>query len=271
MEENSIVKPMTASAPPLLNTTNIAKEGMIRVKHREYLRDISTADVGLGPVWANFRLNPTDRDTFPWLAQIARDFQQWCPHGIVFEFVSTCGNAVSSTNASLGTVSFATQYNTNAEVFEDKKHLLNSFFAVSTKTSENLMHAIECAPEEVPTRLLYTYAELQADGTPTFPGDDRLYDLGYTTVWREGSQQVYTAGELWVTYDISLVKPKLPQLEAAPRITVQQNYKERGNADQTPLLVADEPEEEAKSEVSYVSLSTAHAMALASQRTIMRH
>lgn len=208
VEENSIVKPTSAANVPLLNTPDVSKDGQLRVKHREYLGDISTgtpADPG-GAVNGIYPLCPQDQRTFPWLSTIAGNFEQWIPHGIVFEFVSTCGNAVSSTNAALGSVSIATQYNIYSENFQDKSQLLNHYFAVSCKTADNLMHAVECNPEEVQVPIFNTFANATAFPTN---GDDRLYYLGGTTVWRQGSQATYTAGELWITYDISLCKPRI--------------------------------------------------------------
>lgn len=207
MSDNSIVAPLTAAPVPELESEPRLAEGLLRVRHREYLGDFTT---GLAPPGQNngiFRLNPADPRTFPWLSNLAGNFEQWIPHGMVFEFVSTCGNAVSSTNASLGSISLATTYNSNAGNFLSKGSLLNHYFATSGKTSDNLMHAIECSPDEIPTKLLYT--GIPTAGDLSRPGDDRLYDLGFTTFWMQGSQANYTAGEFWITYDISLLKPRV--------------------------------------------------------------
>jgi hypothetical protein len=204
VDENSIVKPLTSSAVPLLNSADL-KDGHIRIKHREFISDISTAQDDNANI-VTLPINPQESNMFPWLSTIAGNFEQWIPHGIVFEYVSTCGNAVSSTNAALGSVSMATQYNVYSDAFLTKSTLLNHYYAASTKTSENLMHAIECDPEEVQLPIFNTF-----DGgvTPAVDGDLRMYYLGATTILLTGSQDVYTAGEVWVTYDISLIKPRI--------------------------------------------------------------
>lgn len=210
---------------PELESEPRLAEGLLRVRHREYLGDFQT---GLAPPGENngvFRLNPADPRTFPWLSTLASNFEQWIPHGMVFEFVSTCGNAVSSTNASLGSISLATTYNSEASNFTSKTQLLNHYFATSAKTADNLMHAIECNPDEIPTKLLYT--GVPTPFGPDFPGDDRLYDLGFTTFWLQGSQAVYTAGEIWITYDISLLKPRVDPSSLTPGESISKSYYEK--------------------------------------------
>lgn len=203
--ENSIVKPLTSSAVPLLNSTDL-KDGHIRVKHREFIADLTTQTES---VFLNAVLNPTDSTSFPWLSQIAVNFQQWIPHGIVIEFVSTSGSAVGA-NTALGSVSIATVYDAdNFAPFATKAELLNTYFAVSGKPSENLMHAIECDPEEMSQRVLLT--ALPGPGLNNGPN---WYSLGIVSILTTGAQVPtaiggFVAGELWVTYDISLLKPKV--------------------------------------------------------------
>lgn len=182
------------------------------MRHREFLRDTSASVL---PSFGIYRLNPTDPVTFPWLSVIANRFEQWRPLGIVFEFVSTCGDAVSSTDSSLGSVSMATQYDFYTPPFADKTQLLNHYYATSGKPSRNQMHAIECAPDKMFSDLLFTYDHSA--------GDLGNSDLGYTYVWREGSQAAFTAGELWVTYDIELHKPKLPPSPAG--LSIHDQYR----------------------------------------------
>ena len=224
VSDNSIVEPQSAANVPLLNTSDVSQDGMMRVKHREYFGDFSTGTDVAPPYFGNFRredLTPQNSSLFPWLSTIAGNFEQWIPHGIVFEFVSTCGNAVSSTNAALGSVSIATQYNVYTSGFRDKTTMLNHYFGVSGKTADNVMHAIECNPEEVQMAIFNTYDN---NIPPTINGDARMYILGQTTFLGVGSQSVYTAGELWVTYDITLMKPRV-NISAEITVSIADEFK----------------------------------------------
>lgn len=203
LKENTVVKTGKGAEPPLINADHDA--GRIRIRHREYLRDINT---GTSPgTLYQFPIDCTSPDVFPWLSSIANRFEQWIPHGMVFEFVSTCGNAIAGTSAALGSVSMATQYNVNEAGLFSKQDMLNHFFSTSTKSSESAMHAIECADDQLPYKLLWTGTDQPAG---LVEEDERLSALGLFQIITQGSPGVYTAGELWVTYDVSLLKPRLP-------------------------------------------------------------
>lgn len=182
VKENSIVEPLNASVPPEIIAEPSLAEGLMRIRHREFIRDMPTGELAI-PTNEAFRINPCSKITFPWLSTLAQNFEQWLPHGIVFEFVSTCGNAVSNNAAPLGSVSLVTQYNVMAPRLNTKSQCLNNYFAVSGKSSESLMHAVECDPDELPQRILWTSTSASSGA----PGDDRLYDLGYFTYYAQGS------------------------------------------------------------------------------------
>lgn len=213
VEENSLLKPETSTAVPLLNSIDL-KDGHVRIKHREFITDVTTQTT-----WATVgvRINPTNSAAFPWIAGMAGNFQQWIPHGIVYEFVSTSGSAVGA-NTALGSVSMATVYDAqNTDPFANKMELLNTVNAVSTKPSCNLLHGVECDPSETVQRVLFTSKKVGAA-----PGDNgpSWYILGVFNIATVGSQVPlpgFICGELWVTYDISLLKPKVetvgPQLK----------------------------------------------------------
>lgn len=202
VEANSIVQPMSAAQVPIFSTPEHL-HGAVRVQHREYITDISTG-IALGNLIA-LRINPSNLSLFPWLYSISKNFEQWLPMGIVFEFVSTAGNAFSGGAANLGDVNMATLYDVAAEPLNTKNEILNHFYSTSAATSQNLMHAIECAPGDTPCMPRYI-THPNASGIPT---DPRLQDLGILYIFTNGSQSVYTAGQLWVTYDIILLKPRL--------------------------------------------------------------
>jgi hypothetical protein len=93
--------------------------------------------------------------------------------------------------------------------FATKLELLNTVNAVSGKPSVNVMHGVECDPDETPQRVLYTDRTTVASAGSNGPS---WYTLGVFVVGTAGSQVPspgFDCGELWVTYDISLLKPKL--------------------------------------------------------------
>ena len=210
VQRNNIMSPNQpiVGGTSSLNRSPREVEGAVNVRHREFIGDVSTG-LSLLPATQLLLLEPTQSATFPWLSKLAVNFEQWVPHGIVFEYIPTSGNAVSSTNASLGSISMATQYDITAASFASKQQLLNHYFASSASPATAQTHPIECALDERPTPVLYTAAGVGRRPLPNPQPELQLYFLGFTTILGVGSQSAYVGGELWVTYDISLLKPRV--------------------------------------------------------------
>lgn len=176
------------------------------VRHREYICDITTASVANTFKIQTFPINPGLGNTFPWLNAIAGSYEEYCIKGMIFEFKSTSADSLNSTNTALGTVMMATQYNVLAPTFVNKQQMENYEFAGSCKPSTSLMHPIECDPHETPMPELF----IRTDATSVSTADLRMYDLGKFSIATTGMQGTsVNIGELWVTYDICLIKPKL--------------------------------------------------------------
>lgn len=177
--------------------------GRFIMTHREYIKDIlSEEDFTV----EGFKINPGLQTTFPWLATIAQQFEQWRPLGIVFQFKSTSADALNSTNTALGTIIMATDYNAASSNFVGKQQMDNTEYVTSTKPSCSVLHPIECSPAESPTDVYYVRTGAVPSGQ-----DPRLYDLGNFQIAAVGSQAEAVVGELWVTYQIELLKPVLTE------------------------------------------------------------
>lgn len=198
--KNSVLMPSQANSVPLMHSDN----GCVRVTHREFVDDIRTS---VAPDQRRFIITPTNSALFPWLATFATSFEQYRLMGMVVEYVPTSGNSVSSTNAALGSVSIATQYNVNAPGFQSKRQILNHYFAVSGAPSHKIVHPIECKDMYDPYKMYWT----RTGANPGSVNDERLSDYGELSIWTQGSQSIYTGGELWLTYDIVFYKPRLPR------------------------------------------------------------
>jgi len=173
-----------------------------RIVERELLMDLRSGPTVLSGSTTfdnrSFRINPTDRNTFPWLNTIANQFDQWEPHGIVFEFIST-SSSYNGTSQALGAVIMSTDYDPTDAPYTSKPQMENADYSCSTRPAENLMHGIECEPRERPTPILYT-------SSTTVP----FATLGNFQVATQGcSTAGVTLGELWVSYDITFYKKQV--------------------------------------------------------------
>lgn len=202
---NSLMKAVMsegASGPVVAKFAPDGKRGT-RITEREFLGDVFAGALAAGStVFDNtsFPIVPTDRGTFPWLSGVAALFDQWEPHGIIFEFVST-SSEFNGTNQALGTVILATDYNSLDAAYASKQVMENSDFACSTKPSCSLMHGVECDKSERPLPVLYTTVQA---------ANQNFSQLGNFQVATVGcSAAGVRLGELWVSYDITFYKKQL--------------------------------------------------------------
>lgn len=190
----------------LPEVTNLSGNGGTIIRFQEYLGDVITSATPGAFKIETFMLNAANERTFPWLSQIASNYDQYEIQGILFNFRSTSGNALNSTNTALGTVMFATQYDTVDAPFTSKTEMLNYEFSTSSVPSQDQTHMIECDPHQTPLPLLFTE---DADVNPPNT-DPRLYFLGRTAIATTGFQGAsVNIGELHITYQVKLLKPKL--------------------------------------------------------------
>jgi len=168
------------------------------IRKREFVGTVTSP--GSAFTTTPFLVNPTT-PLFPWLSELAPSFEQFRIHGMIVDFVSTSATAVSSTNTALGSVIIATQYNTLAPAFASQQQMENYEFCTSCAPSCSMIHPLECAPG------LTTIPELYVD--INYGGDIRFGALGVVVVATVGQQAASVVGELWVSYDIELLKPKV--------------------------------------------------------------
>jgi len=190
---------MTASVPAFSGETTV-------ITHREYIQDIISSSTAGGFKVEDFSLNPGLSATFPWLSSIAQNYEEYDISGMIFEFKSMSGQSINSVNTALGSVVLATQYDPTRPGFEDKQEMENHFFAQSSVPSQSVMHAIECKKGLSPVKTLYIRT-----GAKPSDADLRWTDFGnfyIATVGLQGTS--INLGELWVSYKVTLRKPRLP-------------------------------------------------------------
>jgi len=176
-----------------------SSDGGFRIQRKEYIGDVSSS---IGFVVNSYPLQPGMPNLFPWLSTFAPNFEEYRIHGAAISFKSTAASALNSTNTALGTVIVAAQYDSYDVPFGSKLEMENYEGSVSCKPAENLIFGLECDRRKDVATHLYTR-------TGASSGDIRLYDLANISVATVGSQAVAVIGELWITYDITLYKPKL--------------------------------------------------------------
>lgn len=202
VSENTIVRQSAAGMVPAMH-----KEGQtVTVRHREFITEVTGKTAFT--VQRSFSINPGLANTFPWLSSVAAQYSEYRIRGMVYHYVPTSGNAVSSTNAALGSVMLQTSYRANESVPTSKVEMLNEYWASEAKPSEAFCHPIECNPNENPFNVQYVRI-----GAVPSTDNVLLYDLGTTRLAVSGQQaNDVVLGDLWVSYEIELRKPRLTSL-----------------------------------------------------------
>lgn len=194
------------------------------ISHSEFIKDVRGS---INFAMDTFDINATNPACFPWLSQIAQNFEQVVWQGVIFQFKTTCGNSIASTNTAMGTVVMATQYDSLSRAFANKQQMENYEFAQSSIPSRSILHAIECDPSLTACQgLFYTDSPNNSNNN----ADPRLYNIGKFNIATVGMQAAAIIGELWVTYKVCLLKPKL---------VAQSNWSDHWILDPTNLTGSD--------------------------------
>jgi len=190
--------------------------GTIILSRREYISDVyapgylNGIDGALVPFASQvFNLNPALEKTFPFMSQIAQNYEEYEFIQMIFTFRSTTTDIGSSTSGQCGTIIMATNYNAAAGAFTNKSTMMEYMGAMSAKATENMLHGVECDPAKLslPSNGLYTRANPVVTGQDLKTYDHGTFQIAVANAPSQYANQVL--GELWVSYTCKLRKPKL--------------------------------------------------------------
>jgi len=172
-----------------------------RISHREFLGDVFNSSVAGSFGITGYNVNPGLVATFPYLASIAQNFEEYRINGLVFEFMST--TSPYNTNSAMGSVIMAMEYNAAAPAYTNKPQMENSDFAISGRLDKNLMYGVECKDNVQ----MHYYTR---NGNSVLPVTTT--DLGVFYIATQCASSIAASanlGELWVSYDIEFFRPRI--------------------------------------------------------------
>lgn len=175
----------------------------VRVRRREFLSDVLTSATAGAFKNYSYSINPGLSATFPFLSQLAANYEEYCFDGLVFEFITSASPYIST--SALGTVVASMEYNASSPLFTSKFTMENSAAAVSTRLDKSLMYGIECARGQNAQNCYYVRT-----GTSTVPlNSTDMGNFQLAIAPGAGVPVSSVIGELWVTYDVALKRPVL--------------------------------------------------------------
>lgn len=199
---------MDQSQVPISVNSAGDETGDVWVTHTEFVQNVTATATAAGSTLfqqQQFALNPGLSTTFPFLSQLAQNFEMYDFHGLMFQYKPTSGESGAASN-SLGKVMLAVNYDPDAGPFLNSVQLENYDYACSTKPALGLVHGVETANHQQAVNMMYVR-------TGTSNKDKVFTDLGTLTVATEGvpasGAGTQIIGELWVTYSIRLSRANL--------------------------------------------------------------
>lgn len=208
---NSLVQPLSTNHVKMMHSDD---EGSTTIRRREFVDNIQISDAAF---IRRFYINPGLSRTFPWLSGLADNWQQFSISGLAMEYIPTSGLAVSSTSAALGQIVTGFYYevtNLPDSPEGDLARLLNMNGSVSCSPAATSMTYMECDPSMNNQSVYFT------EGDDSLPGPDYSTQNYLPSVFllnSSGAQATtpFQAGQLWVTYEITLKQP-LPAPRSIP-------------------------------------------------------
>lgn len=198
---NSLFKGSRGSGP---NTQSTFGDASIRMRHREYIQDIIAPSTATNFSIAKFHLNPGLTGFAPLISQIAANYEEYIVHGLVYEFKS--GTSPYLSTSAMGTCVMAVEFNPDSPDYQSKLQIENSECAISFRPDQSAIYGVECARNRTSNFLVRN-----DNRTTNLPS----YDFGkmyFATALGSSSYNNAVLGELWVSYDIELIKPRLSKL-----------------------------------------------------------
>jgi len=203
---NSLVEPVSKDqVVPMMHSD---MEGSVRIVRREF---VSTINIQDDASEYNFKITPSDVNTFPWLSSLSRNWQQWSVLGLAAEYVPTSGYAVGDTNAALGQVAMAFKYNVNENGGQwpesSLQGMLNMNGSTSCSPAAPGVCYMECAPEMQNQAVRFVLTDESVVGSNY---SFQNYFAANLLIHTEGAQNslAFQAGQLWLTYEICLMQPR---------------------------------------------------------------
>jgi len=201
---------LMSSEPASVITSAADETGAVTVNRREFLTEVyGPGETGSAVPFEvlKFALNPGLEKSFPWLSQIAQNYEEYELDQLVFSFRSTTTDIGNSTSGQCGTVIMATAYNPSSAPFGEKSDMMGYDGAMSCKTTESMHHGVECDPNKLSGSAGKFVRAFALDSTK----DIKDYDHGLFQLAIANAPDNFAGrslGELWVSYTVKLRKPK---------------------------------------------------------------
>jgi hypothetical protein len=156
----------------------------------------------------SYSINPGLSGVFPFMSQIAANYDEYEFKHLVFHYKPTISRA--SQSGAMGSILLACNYNAGAPKFDDYREMIEYMGAMECRICDEAVFGVECDPSKRAGKA----TEYVRTGMVPVGEDIKTYDLGlFQIATADISASDYPAGtllgHLFVEYEIVLGKPKL--------------------------------------------------------------
>lgn len=190
--------------------------GAVTVMHRKFVRDIFAPALAADAKdfdSTTIQINPGLEETFPWLSQVAANYDSYHLNQCIFTFKSTVAEFQTTTGV-VGDILMAVQYNKHDKPFKDTHRMKEYHGSVCGKSTETILCGVECDPKKTAGD---DHKFIRYQGLPD--GEDKQdYDKGvltFATANLPSQLAGHKIGELWVSYNVTLIHPKIVTADAS--------------------------------------------------------
>lgn len=173
------------------------KQGMVQctIRHREFISSISGS---VNFVDTAFAVQPGLSSTFPWLASMAINWENYHMNAIQFRYVSR------SSTAFTGSVIMAPDYDSS----DSQPTTYQEISTFQNSISDAPWKDIVCRLSPRSTMLVGQNRYIRSG--PLGPNQDvKLYDIAVLNLATVGQSDTAVIGELWVEYNVTLLVPNV--------------------------------------------------------------
>lgn len=191
---------------PRMNHIN-DETGSLLVTHRERLMDVF-APSNSGFHQDVFTVSPGIEKTFPWLSQIAANYEEYEMVQCVFEYDGHSLVGINDTLEVQGSLIMATQMNVKDKPFRDRHEMERFPHASKCAQHGSMAHGVECDPRKIQGDG-HRYIRM---GGLTKDEDARDFDHAKFTIGQYNTPTELAGkeiGQLFVYYTVKLMKPKI--------------------------------------------------------------
>ena len=215
---NSLIEGLGTSVPNF--STSDDDHGDLIVSHSEFITDVignawtstDQNDATAAPISTfdsqSISLNPGLSKSFPFLSQIAQNFEEYEFIQMIVTYKPKVSNNLSSTDGQVGSVMMYTDYNSNDDPKRSKQQILQAYGHSSDMITKNILHGIECDPSQLAGDGHHFTRVKPPSGSSTDYND---YDAGLFQLVVANTPQALSnqvIGELWVSYNVKLKKAR---------------------------------------------------------------